>query len=145
MMRNLMALPGLVALVLACGQGRTDGQDTGAAAGTGSETGALPADTGYTGAGIEDTTAAPSIDAGDTVAPTSDTAAPADEVAPAAGDASGDDSANQDQSGVTNTESGESELGGDVTRTTPDEGEPVTAKGDTVGVSGEGATSDTAQ
>jgi hypothetical protein len=139
MMRNLMALPGLVALVLACGQGRTDGQDTGAAAGAGSETGALPADTGYTGAGIEDTTAAPSIDVGDTVAPTSDTAAPA------AGGTSGGDSANQDQSGVTNTESGESELGGDVTQTTPDEGEPVTAKGDTVGVSGEGATSDTAQ
>ena len=144
MMRNLMALPGLVALVLACGQGRTDGQDTGAAAGAGSETGALPADTGYTGVAIEDTTAAPAIDSADTAAPAGETAAPADDIAPA-GDAGSGDSANQDQSGVTNTESGESELGGDVTQTTPDQGEPVTAKGDTVGVSGEGTTSDTAQ
>src|SRR5688572_27297624 len=115
MIRNLMALPCLLALVLACGPGRTDGQDTGAAAGTGSETGALPADTGYPGGGIDDTTAAPSVDAGDTAAPTSDTAAPADEAS------------------------------GDVTEATPDQGEPVTAKGDTVGVGGEGATNDTAQ
>ena len=134
MMRNLMALPCLLALVLACGEGRNDGQDTGAAAGTGAETGALPADTGYTGAGIDDTTAPTS----DTAAPSNDTAAPVDE-------AVGGDSANQDQSGVTDTESGQSELGGEVTETTPDAGEPVTAKGDTVGVGGEGATSDTAQ
>jgi hypothetical protein len=65
MIRNLMALPCLLALVLACDQGRTDRQDTGAA---GAESGALPADTGATGAGIEDTTAAPSIDARDTAA-----------------------------------------------------------------------------
>ncbi len=73
MIRNLMALPCMLALVLACGQGRTDGQDTGAAGGAGAESGALPADTGYTGGGIEDTTAAPSIDAADTAAPMSDT------------------------------------------------------------------------
>lgn len=72
MIRTLMALPCMLALVLACGQGRTDGQDTGAAAG-GAESGALPADTGLTGGGIEDTTAAPSIDATDTTAPVSDT------------------------------------------------------------------------
>jgi hypothetical protein len=76
MIRNLMALPCLLALVLACGQGRTDGQDTGAAAGGGAESGALPADTGTPGAGIEDTTAAPSVDATDTAAPAGDTAAP---------------------------------------------------------------------
>ena len=138
MIRNLMALPCLLALALACGDGRNDGQDTGAAAGTGSETGALPADTGYTGGGIEDTTATPSVDVADTAAPTSDTSAPA-------GDTGTADSANQDQSGVTDAQSGESELGGDVTKTTPDQGEPVTSKGDTVGVGGEGATSDTAQ
>jgi hypothetical protein len=135
MIRNLMALPCMLALVLACGQGRTDGQDTGAAAGGGAESGALPADTGVAGGGIEDTTAAPSIDAADTAAPTGDTAS---------GNESGSaDSANQDQSGVTNSETGESELGEDVTKTTPDQGEPVTSKGDTVGTSGEGATSDT--
>jgi hypothetical protein len=77
MIRNLMALPCMLALVLACGQGRTDGQDTGAAAGGGAESGAVPADTGYTGGGVEDTTAAPSVDAVDTAAPAAgDTAAP---------------------------------------------------------------------
>jgi hypothetical protein len=134
MIRNLMALPCMLALVLACGEGRSDGQG-GAAGGAGSETGALPADTGYSGAGIDDTTAAPSTDVGDTAA-MADTTAGAD---------TGASPANQDQSGVTNTETGQSELGDSVTQTTPDQGEPVTSKGDTVGVSGEGATSDTAQ
>ena len=114
MIRNLMALPCLLALVLACGQGRSDGQDAGAAAGSGSETGALPADTGYAGSGIDDTTAAPSIDA-DTAAPAGDTTT------------GNTDSTNQD-----------------VTKTSPDGGEPVTSKGDTVGTSGVGATRDTA-
>ena len=135
MIRNLMALPCLLAFALACGQGRTDGQDTGAAGGAGAESGALPADTGSTGGGIEDTTAAPSVDAADTAAPTSDTAS--------GNDTGSADSANQDQSGVTNSETGQSELGEDVTKTTPDQGEPVTSKGDTVGTGGEGATSDT--
>lgn len=77
MIRNLMALPCMLALVLACGQGRTDGQDTGAAAGGGAESGALPADTGSTGVGVDDTTAAPSVGATDTAAaPAGDTAAP---------------------------------------------------------------------
>jgi hypothetical protein len=71
MKRNLMALPGMLAFVLACGEGRTSDQDTGAA-GTGAESGALPADTGMTGGGVEDTTAAPSTDLG---TPTKDTAA----------------------------------------------------------------------
>jgi len=80
MIRNLMALPCMLALVLACGQGRTDGQGTGAAAGGGAESGALPADTGYTGGGVEDTTAAPSVDAADTAAPAAgDTAAPSND------------------------------------------------------------------
>jgi hypothetical protein len=143
MIRKLTALPCLLALVLACGQGRTDGQDTGAVGGA--ESGALPADTGYPGAGIDDTTAAPSVDAGDTApsdtaAPTSDTGAPSSDTAASTGD-----SANQTESGVTDAQSGESELGGDVTKTTPDQGEPVTSKGDTVGTSGADATSDTAQ
>ena len=133
MIRTLMALPCMLALVLACGQGRTDGQDTGTAGGA--ESGALPADTGYTGGGIDDTTAAPSMNASDTAASMSDTTSPSDTGSAA--------SANQDQSGVTNTETGQSELGEDVTKTTPDQGEPVTSKGDTVGTTGEGATSDT--
>lgn len=130
MIRNLMALPCLMALALACGQGRTDGQSAGA---SGSESGALPADTGYTG-GIEDTTAAPSVNA--------DTSASAGDTASDSANRSGT-SANQDQSGVTNTETGESELGSDVTKTSPDHGEPVTSKGDTVGTGGAGATDTT--
>jgi hypothetical protein len=49
---NLMALPGVLAVVLACGNGRTEDQGAGAA--------------------VEDTTAAPSTDVG---TPTRDTAA----------------------------------------------------------------------
>ena len=135
MIRNLMAFPCMLALVLACGQGRTDDQNTGAASGTGAESGALPADTGYGGSGVDDTTAAPSVDAQDTAA------APSVD----AQDTTASRSGNQDQSGVTNTETGQSELGDDVTKTTPDGGEPVTSKGDTVGTSGGAATSDTAQ
>jgi len=57
MKRNLMALPCLLALVLACGQGRTEDQDTGAVSG-----------------GVEDTTAAPSTDMSDTGLTPADTA-----------------------------------------------------------------------
>jgi hypothetical protein len=39
---------------------------------------------------------------------------------------------NQTKSGVTNTKSGKSTLGKGVTRTRPDQGQPVTSKGDTV-------------
>ncbi len=84
MIRNLMALPCMLALVLACGQQRSDGQDTGAAAGSGAESGALPADSGYTGGGIEDTTAAPSVDM-DSSAPVTDTPAAAGDSASPAG------------------------------------------------------------
>ena len=91
MIRNLMALPCLLALVLACGQGRTDGQDTGAAAGGGAESGALPADTAYPGGGIDDTTAAPSVDVTDTAAPAGDTAAPSGDTAAPSGDAESSD------------------------------------------------------
>jgi hypothetical protein len=47
---------------------------------------------------------------------------------------SGADSAkgNQTKSGVTNTKTGKSTLGKGATRTRPDQGEPVTSKGDTV-------------
>ena len=128
MKRNLMALPGLLAFVLACGDGRTSDQNTGAA-GTGAESGALPAD----GVGIEDTTAAPSTDLG---TPSRDTAA---DTGAASGTAGVGDEGNQDQSGVTNSETGQSELGGGVNQTRPDQGAPVTSKGDTVGASTSGA------
>lgn len=40
--------------------------------------------------------------------------------------------ANQTKSGVTNTRTGKSTLGKGVTRTRPDQGQPVTSKGDTL-------------
>jgi hypothetical protein len=40
--------------------------------------------------------------------------------------------ANQTKSGVTNTKTGKSTLGPGVTKTRPDQGQPVTSKGDTV-------------
>lgn len=129
MKRNLMALSAMLAMALACGDGRTSDQDTGAA-GTGAESGALPADTGMSGAGIEDTTAAPSTDLG---TPSEDTTADTGSASDAAGVG---DEGNQDQSGVTNTETGESELGDSVTQARPDQNAPVTSKGDTVGTSG---------
>jgi hypothetical protein len=51
-----------------------------------------------------------------------------------AGASSSSDSAkgNQTKSGVTNTKTGKSTLGKGVTRTRPDQGQPVTSKGDTV-------------
>jgi len=39
---------------------------------------------------------------------------------------------NQTKSGVTNTKTGKSTLGKGVTRIRPDQGQPVTSKGDTV-------------
>ena len=129
MIRNLMALPCMLALVLACGQGRSDGQDTGAAAGTGSESGALPADTGY------DRRRDRRHHRGTVRRRTAITALRRSD-----GGIREPGSVRRDHS-----ETGDSERGGDVTETTPDQGEPVTSKGDTVGAGGEGATSDTAQ
>jgi hypothetical protein len=40
--------------------------------------------------------------------------------------------ANQTKSGVTNTKTGESTLGPGATKTRPDQGQPVTSKGDTI-------------
>jgi hypothetical protein len=44
----------------------------------------------------------------------------------------GEGVSNQTKSGVTNTKTGKSTLGPGVTKTRPDQGQPVTAKGDTV-------------
>jgi hypothetical protein len=40
--------------------------------------------------------------------------------------------ANQRKSGVTDTKTGKSTLGPNVTKTRPDQGQPVTSKGDTI-------------
>jgi hypothetical protein len=43
-----------------------------------------------------------------------------------------DSATNQTKSGVTDTKTGESTLGSDATKTRPDQGQPVTSKGDTI-------------
>ena len=115
--------PLAVALIAGCGGDRRN-TDSGTA-GSGSETGTM------NGAAATDT----AVPSGDTSAASqgmsSDTAH-AD--AGMHGDMSHTDSAkgNQTKSGVTNTKTGKSTLGKGVTRTRPDQGQPVTSKGDTV-------------
>jgi hypothetical protein len=46
---------------------------------------------------------------------------------------------NQTKSGVTDTRTGESTLGEGVTKTSPDQGQPVTSKGDTLRSGGDSA------
>ena len=48
--------------------------------------------------------------------------------------------ANQTKSGVTNTKTGKSTLGPGATRTRPDQGQPVTSKGDTINSSVDSST-----
>jgi hypothetical protein len=48
--------------------------------------------------------------------------------------------ANQTKSGVTNTKTGKSTLGPGVTKTRPDQGQPVTSKGDTLSPGADSAT-----
>jgi hypothetical protein len=48
---------------------------------------------------------------------------------------------NQTKSGVTDTKTGKSTLGKGVTQTSPDQGQPVTAKGDTLGTTGDSTAS----
>jgi hypothetical protein len=48
--------------------------------------------------------------------------------------------ANQTKSGVTDTKTGKSTLGPGATKTRPDEGQPVTAKGDTLNTGSDSST-----
>jgi hypothetical protein len=130
----------LVAVALAgCSGGRTN-RDTGAA-GTGAETGAMSdtsgmsgtsgmsADTGMKGMSTDTGTPATPADTGRSSmrsgAAGSDTGS---------GSRMHSDSArgNQTKSGVTNTKTGKSTLGPGATKTRPDQGQPVTSKGDTI-------------
>jgi hypothetical protein len=123
MRRSPLLLSGLVALVLAgCSKPRTD-RETGAVGGA-TDTSSLqppttnPADTTAPGAGAIDTNRPDTSRALDT----------------SRSKTSGSDSgkANQSKSGVTNTKTGESTLGPGTKKARPDQGQPVTAKGDTL-------------
>ena len=120
----------LVAAIAACGGNRGDNAGDGTA-GSGTETGTMQggaADTGTAGGG--------GGGVGDTAPVLSDSA-----TSPGATGGTSTDTArqtgtsakgNQTESGVTNSKTGESTLGKGVTTTRPDQGEPVTSKGDTV-------------
>jgi hypothetical protein len=119
-------VPLSVALVAGCSGDRRH-NDT---AGSGTETGTMPG-----GAATSDT-AVPSADTSATTRGMSSDTAHADAGMHRAAGAtpSGADSAkaNQTKSGVTNPKTGKSTLGKGVTQTRPDQGQPVTSKGDTV-------------
>jgi hypothetical protein len=129
--------PLTVALIAGCG-GERRNTDTGTA-GSGSETGTMQGGTVDTAVPSGDTSAASQGMSSDTAH--ADAGMHGDMNNPSSGGAatgtgtSGtSDSAkgNQTKSGVTNTETGKSTLGKGVTRTRPDQGQPVTSKGDTV-------------
>jgi hypothetical protein len=127
--------PVTLALIAGCG-GERRTNDTGTTGGSGTESGTMQ--------GAATTTPDTAVPSGDTSATTqgmsSDTshadAGMHRRMSPSSsGTAGASDSAkgNQTKSGVTNTKTGKSTLGKGVTRTRPDQGQPVTSKGDTVG------------
>jgi hypothetical protein len=108
------------ALIVGCGGDRRN-NDTGTAGGTGTESGTMQGGTGTT-----TDTAMHMSDSSATGAMGSDTAATSTK-------------ANQTKSGVTDAKTGKSTLGKGVTQTRPDQGQPVTSKGDTVSQSPDSA------
>ena len=134
------AIACLLGVALAgCSGGRTN-RDTGAA-GTGAETGAMSDTSGMSGnSGMSADTGMKgmSTDTGTRAMP-ADTSRTGMRSGAAGSDTSSgsrmhSDSArgNQTKSGVTNTKTGKSTLGPGATKTRPDQGQPVTSKGDTI-------------
>jgi hypothetical protein len=128
--------PSLVAALIAgCGGDRRH-DETGAAAGTGTESGSMQG--GATGAATDTSmraadSAATQPGAGAMTADSAGTGSRihSDSNSSGAG-ASGTSNANQTKSGVTDTRTGKSTLGKGVTQTRPDQNQPVTSKGDTL-------------
>jgi hypothetical protein len=141
MTRNHIAAPTLaVLLLLACGpkhqdSGANAGNESGAmSGGTGQmDTTSMPADTGT----MRTDTAMPA-DTGTMRSDTAMSSSSSDTAATRSGTSSHDSAkANQTKSGVTNTETGKSTLGPGATKTRPDQGQPVTSKGDTINSNGQ--------
>jgi len=107
----------MVMALAGCNGNNRSGQNAGTG-GTGTETGTgtMTDTTGMSGTGTSSDTAA-----GVRPADTAHNGATPDSA-----------KANQTKSGVTNTETGKSTLGPGATRTRPDQGQPVTSKGDTI-------------
>jgi hypothetical protein len=125
MKRNYFAAPSLAALLL-LGCGGPNRHDTGA--NTGSESGTVPGGTSQMDTmSMPADTGAMRTDTGMSSGMSSDTGTAH------TGSVSRDSAkANQTKSGVTDTKSGKSTLGPGVTRTRPDQNQPVTSKGDVV-------------
>jgi hypothetical protein len=129
-------LGSLTTVALAACGGNKGNNDTGTARTSGTESGTMQgnnATTADTGMAAMDTTG------GGMSGMRSDTSTGgarmhSDTGSMRSGTSRGADSAkgNQTKSGVTNTKTGKSTLGKGVTRTRPDQGQPVTSKGDTV-------------
>lgn len=127
--------------VVACDGGSRRNTDTGSDVGAGVDTAAVQS--GATGTATDTSMNSGTDTTGMNGGMSSDTARTGGRMHPdsnAAGKKSsstGKTNANQTKSGVTNTKTGESTLGEGVTKTSPDQGQPVTAKGDTIRPSGD--------
>ena len=126
----------LVAVVLAGCNGGRDNRNDGTA-GNGSETGSMSDTSGMSGSmGGSDTTGMGGMSA-DTArssggADTSSDTGSSSRMRSDTGAGSDSAKGNPSKSGVTYTETGKSTLGPGVTKTRPDQGQPVTSKGDTL-------------
>ena len=127
-----------VALIAGCGGERRNNDNS--AAGTGTETGTMQG-----GAATTDTAMMSSDTSSMSHGMSSDTAhadagmhdmnrssSTSGSAPTATGSTTDSAKGNQTKSGVTNTKTGKSTLGKGVTKTRPDQGQPVTSKGDTV-------------
>ena len=131
---NTWMLGPVAAVLLAgCGGDKRNADNAGSTAGGGPETGTAT-DTGAMTA--TDTSSMPPGAATDTGPAATGT----DTGRQGAGGTASDSAKNQSQSGVT-SDTGKSTLGPKVTKTRPDQNEPVTSKGDTVSTSGDTAVS----
>jgi len=135
-----------VALIAGCGGDRRNNDN--AAAGTGTETGTMQGgaattdtammsgDTSATSQGMSSDTAHADAGMHGDMNRSSSTSGSA---STATGHSTDSAKGNQTKSGVTNTKTGKSTLGKGVTKTRPDQGQPVTSKGDTVSSSPDSA------
>jgi hypothetical protein len=120
-------------LIAGCGGGRRN-TDTGAAAGTVSDSSTMQG--GAPGAAMDTAGMSARTDTGMTGSMSSDSARAGSrmhkDTTAARKSSSRGTPSNQTKSGVTNTKTGKSTLGKGVTKTRPDQGQPVTSKGDTI-------------
>jgi hypothetical protein len=135
--------------VVACNGNKGDDTNSGSA-GTGSESGSMQ--NGASGTATDtmtmmgsDTASMQSGASGTTSGATGGTSTDTARSRSTAGTPGSSDSAkgNQTKSGVTNTKTGKSTLGKGVTQTRPDQGQPVTSKGDTISSSAQPTSGDT--